>query len=87
MTDRRLLRIDLPIESEDELFALRGALLAARASELAEMRRRSARHAFGYGDAGHRESMSAEARQAQRRHDMLDRLIYALAEAGSAADR
>jgi hypothetical protein len=38
----RILEIRLAIESEEELAALRGALLAARASELAEVRRRSA---------------------------------------------
>jgi hypothetical protein len=76
-----LLRIELAIASDEELRALRGALLAARATELAEVRRRSARHAFGYGDPGHRESMSAEARQAQRRHDLLDRLLVAINEA------
>jgi hypothetical protein len=80
----RTLEIRLAIESEEELAALRGALLAARASELAEVRRRSARHAFGYGDASGRESMSAEAAQAQRRHAMLDRLLDALRRATEA---
>ena len=81
---RRLLEVRLEA-TPDELRLLRGALLAARASELAEVRRRSARHSFGYGDAGHRATMSDEARQAQRRHDLLDRLIAALTEAAQRA--
>jgi len=85
MTDR-LLRIELPIASDEELSALRGALLAARASELAEMRRRGARHGFGYGTDGARESLSAEAAQAQRRWALVDRLITALSEAAPASE-
>ena len=77
---RRVLRIDISIESDDELAALRGALLAARASELSQVRRRGNRHAFGYGSDSARDTMSAEVDQAQRRHDMLDRLIRALDE-------
>ena len=73
-----LLRIDLPVESHDELAALRGALLAARGSERAEMQRRGARHAFGYGSASAREGMTAEAQQAERRWTMVDRLIRAI---------
>jgi hypothetical protein len=81
-TDRsRRLRIELDIESEEELAALRGALLAARAAERAEMQRRGARHAFGYGSETARESLTAEARQAERRWAMVDRLINALGDA------
>ena len=72
--------MELEIASDEELSALRGALLAARAAELAEMRRRGARHGFGYGTDSARESMTAEARQAQRRWTMIDRLIAALDE-------
>ena len=68
----------LEIGSDEELQALRGALLAARATELAEMRRRSSRHQFGYGSPSQRESMTAEAAQAGRRHAMLDRLLAAI---------
>jgi hypothetical protein len=77
---RRVLRVDISIESDDELAALRGALLAARASELSQVRRRGNRHAFGYGSDSARDTMSAEVDQAQCRHDMLDRLIRALDE-------
>ena len=76
-----VLRINLLVESDEDLKALRGALLAARAAELAEMRRRSARHSVGYGSDSQRESMSAEASQAERRHSILDRLISAVGDA------
>jgi hypothetical protein len=63
---------------DDELAALRGALLGARASELSEARRRGDRLSFGYGSDSAREGMTAEVAQARRRHDMLDRLLVAL---------
>jgi hypothetical protein len=75
---RRLLRIELAVESDDELDALEGSLLAARASELSQIRRRGARHAFGYGSDSARETMSDEVDQAQRRWEMLDRLLKAI---------
>jgi hypothetical protein len=75
---RRILRIEVPIDSEDELAALRGALLAARASELSQVRRRGNRMTFGYGSDSAREGMSAEVNQAERRWTMLDRLLAGL---------
>jgi hypothetical protein len=78
--DRRLL-VDLPIESDEDLAALRGALLAARATELSELNRRAGRHALGYGSETARESMTAETIRLRRRHDMLDRLLAALDDA------
>lgn len=63
---------------DDDLAALRGALLAARATELAEARRRGDRLSFGYGTESAREGMSAEVVQARRRYELLDRLIAAL---------
>jgi hypothetical protein len=78
MNEGRRLRIELPIESEDDLRALRAALLAARATELAEVRRRSGRLSFGYGTDSARESMSAEVDDRERRWAMLDRLLAAL---------
>jgi hypothetical protein len=74
-------RLELSVDSEDELEALRGALLAARASELAEARRRGDRLSFGYGSDSAREGMSAEVSRAHRRWEMLDRLIAALDDA------
>ena len=72
------IRLELAVESDDELEALRGSLLAARATELSEARRRSDRLSFGYGSDSAREGMSAEVVQAQRRVEMLDRLIAAI---------
>lgn len=72
------LRLELSVDSEEDLEALRGALLAARASELAEARRRGDRISFGYGSDSAREAMSAEVAQARRRWELLDRLIAAL---------
>jgi hypothetical protein len=70
-------RLDLPIEPDD-VPILRGALLAARATELAEMQRRGFRHSAGYGSDSARETMTAEVAQRQRRIELLDRLIAAL---------
>jgi hypothetical protein len=74
----RSLRLDVPIDSDEDVAALEGALLAARASELAEVRRRGDRAFFGYGSESARESMSAEVVQRRRRWTMLDRLLTAL---------
>lgn len=62
----------------DERRALRSALLAARASELAALRRWSGRLSFGYGSDSAREGMSADVERLKLRHDMIDRLIAAL---------
>jgi hypothetical protein len=71
--------IRLELDSEaDDIAALRGALLAARATELGEARRRGDRLSFGYGTESAREGMSAEVIQARRRYELLDRLIAAL---------
>lgn len=74
----RVLRLDLPIESDDELEALQGALLAARASELTRAKRRGDRHGFGYGSDSARETMLDEVAQARQRLEMLDRLLVAI---------
>jgi hypothetical protein len=82
MTDaaarRRSLRIEIDIDEDADVEALEGALLAARAAELAELRRRGDRLSFGYGSESARESMSAEVLERRRRWTMLDRLIEAL---------
>jgi hypothetical protein len=75
---RRVLRLEVPIESDDELAALEGALLAARANELSQMRRRGDRLSFGYGSDTARETMTDEVDQAERRWTMLDRLLASL---------
>ena len=77
----KTVRIELPIESEEELRALRGALLAARATELGELQRRAGSHSYGYGSDSARETMSEEVVSHRRRHDLLDRLIRALDDA------
>jgi hypothetical protein len=69
--------VDLPIEDED-IPILRGALLAARATELAELNRRGFRHSAGYGSDSARQVMSAEVEHHRRRIELLDRLIEAL---------
>ncbi|HYU50612.1 MAG TPA: hypothetical protein VEO91_11875 [Candidatus Limnocylindria bacterium] len=80
---RRILHLEVPIDSDDELSALQGALLAARASELSQVRRRGDRLSFGYGTDSAREGMSAEVDQAERRWAMIDRLLEALDEASA----
>jgi hypothetical protein len=77
---RATLKLEIPA-SPEERAALRKALLRARATELGEMRRRGTRHSLGYGDAAARETMLDETREAELRHEMLDRLIAALGEA------
>ena len=74
----RVLRVEIPIVSEADVRALRSALLSARATELAEVRRRSGRLSYGYGTDSARESMSAEVDDRERRWMMIDRLLAAL---------
>jgi hypothetical protein len=78
----RTIRIDLPMEADEDLRLLRGALLSAKATELAEIHRRDFRMSTGYGtDAAH-EGMNAEMAQRRRRIELLDRLLAALDGAG-----
>jgi hypothetical protein len=70
-------RVELELEDEDA-HTLRGALLAARATELAELQRRGFRHSAGYGSDSAREVMSADVEHHRRRIEVLDRLIEAL---------
>jgi len=70
-------RIALELDAEDAR-VLRGALLAARATELAELHRRGFRHSYGKSSDSARESMSAEIEHHRRRIELLDRLIEAL---------
>ncbi len=76
----RALRIDLPIDA-DELRILRGALLGAKATELAEIRRRDLRMSAGYGTDTARVGMDDEVDQHRHRIELLDRLIGALEDA------
>jgi hypothetical protein len=77
----RHVRIDLPIEGADDLRLLRGALLAAKAAELAEIKRRDLRQFAGYGTDSAREGMTDEMTHARRRMELLDRLLAALESA------
>jgi len=79
------LRLEVAIDSEEDRRALRGALLAARASELGEIQRRSGRHALGYGTDSARDAMTDEVEFLRRRWTMLDRLIAALGDSGRVA--
>jgi hypothetical protein len=79
----RTLRLEVVVESDADLEALEGALLAAKATELAEVHRRAARHAFGYGTDAARETMSDEVTERRRRWTMLDRLVTALRDAAA----
>jgi hypothetical protein len=82
---RGILRLEIPFESDEELAALEGALLAARAAELSQIRRRADRLSFGYGTDTARETMNDEVDQAERRWTMLDRLLESL-KAASGGD-
>jgi hypothetical protein len=77
----RRLELDVEVDTDDELRALRGALLAARATELSELQRRAGRLNLGYGSDTTREAMNDEVAHLRRRWEMLDRLIAALGEA------
>ena len=77
-------RIALELDGEDAR-VLRGALLAARATELAELHRRGFRHSYGKASDSARESMSAEVAHHRRRIELLDRLIEALPPVDAAA--
>ena len=79
----RVLRLEIQIASDEELAALEGALLAARASELSQIRRRADRLSFGYGTDTARETMTDEVDQAERRWAMLDRLLESLKTASN----
>jgi hypothetical protein len=79
MTDpeRRPSELHLTLDA-DQLDALEQAVLRARATELAEIRRRGVRLTAGYGDATTREVMDDEGDRAQRRYDALTALLEAL---------
>lgn len=78
MAQGSTLRLEVAIDSDEDRRALRGALLAARASELSEIQRRSGRHALGYGTDSARAAMTDEVELLRRRWTMLDRLLAAL---------
>jgi hypothetical protein len=79
---RETVRLELEIDSPEDLRALRGAVLAARAAELSELERRAGRHSYGYGSDSARETMSEEVASHRRRHDMLGRILGAIDATG-----
>lgn len=76
----------LPVESAEERAALRGALVAARATQLGEARRHGSRLFFGYGSDSARLTMGDAQAQAEARVILLDRLIAALDAATDAGE-
>jgi hypothetical protein len=70
----RLLRIELSVE-DAEHSALQQAVLRARATELAEVRRLEVRLSAGYGDVTTRAAMSGELERARKRLAVLGRLL------------
>jgi hypothetical protein len=78
---RRTLRLEIPIESDEDPEIMRGALLAARATELSEIQRRAGRLSYGYGSDSARDTMTDEVDLRHRRRTILDRLLAALQEA------
>ena len=79
--DPTTLVLRLDVASGDVFDTLESALLRARASELAEVRRRTVRLSAGYGDATTRETMDDESRRAQARYDAVTSLLEALRSA------
>ena len=73
-----VLSVRIRVGSQEERAALEQALLRARATELAEVRRNQVRLSAGYGDPMTRDAMSGEAGRAQLRWTMLDRLLSEL---------
>jgi hypothetical protein len=84
--DARTLRLALPVTGDDDVRALRSALLAARATERSELERRAGRHSLGYGNEGARSSMDDDVVRFRRRIELLDLLIAALDDAAKPED-
>ena len=82
----RVLGLRIVVDSAEELSALRGALLSARATELAEIQRRSSRLSHGYGTDAAREAMTTDMERLRLRKTMLDRLIAELEAAARHAE-
>lgn len=79
-------RLELDLTAADAR-TLRGALIAAKATELAEMHRRARRHSAGYGSDSARTVMTAEVDQHRRRIELLDLLISAMGHEADAGGR
>lgn len=73
------MHLDVDFDREEQR-VLRGALLAARATELAEAHRRGFRASYEKQSESARASMSAEVAHHLRRIELLDRLLAALGD-------
>ena len=82
--EARELELRVAVGSDEELDELEKALLKARATELAEVRRQNLRFTAGYGDATSRDVMDDVGRLAQVRYDLLTALIDAISRARGA---
>jgi hypothetical protein len=82
--EARELELRLAVGSDEELDELERALLKARATELAEVRRQNLRFTAGYGDATSRDVMDEVGRLAQVRYDLLTALVEAISRARGA---
>ena len=82
--EARELELRVAVGSDEELDELEKALLKARATELAEVRRQNLRFTAGYGDATSRDVMDEVGRLAQVRYDLLTALIEAISRARGA---
>jgi hypothetical protein len=83
MADRsakRRVRLELHLDDSDRQL-LEGALLAAKAAELAEVQRRTGRLSYGYGSDSAREDMNAVVVDRRRRKELIEALLAALARA------
>ena len=81
----RIVSIEIETATTEQRMALRSALLAAQAAELAELRRRGARLSYGYGSDSARGAMSEDVVRLELRHEMLGRLLAALEKERAAA--
>ncbi len=84
MDEPRTLSIALATTSDQERAALRSVLLAAQATELAELRRWGDRRAFGYGSDSARGVMGTDIERLQLRYDIISRLLDAVRAADGA---
>ena len=83
----RTVQLTIPVDDPEELAALEQALLRARATELAEVRRNQVRLGAGYGDDTTRDTMTDQQRLAERRRTMLDRVLAAVRAASDTSGR
>jgi|1185.fasta_scaffold460502_2 hypothetical protein len=79
----RVVQIELDVDGDD-IATLRGALLAAKGTELAEAQRLDRRISTGYGSETKTPGMLDDAAHRRRRAGLIDRLLEALARSEQA---